>query len=415
MLIDYLTAAVSRGGWRANTYIVLCCCVLISAVASETRAQSLVYEGSEGIGQGKHIVFFANDHEYRSEQTCPLMAKLLAKHHGFKCTVLFGVDEAGHIKAGSNDVPGTAVLQSADLLFFFTRFMNLPDDQVDNLVAYFERGGPVVGLRTSTHCFNGQQGKWAKLNYNYEGQDYHGGLGEQVFGNTWHQERGQSHYGTNHQMGSRLFAADEAQEHPILSGIQQIHAYSGAYKSQPPADATPLLQVQVLNTFEPSDDANNDKPTVNAGWTRNWYVAPSGARKDARVVYTSFGASEDLLSEAGRRFLLNACLWAGGWEEAISSNLDVSIVGGYAPTPYSSAALYYGGVEPLDLAGWDSTIMPASAELVGVNSAAMAARITSRVLPNRPALKAKLAGKYPELYGPDAKLPDESPRPRRGR
>ena len=42
------------------------------------QAKPLVYEGGEGIGKGKHIVFLANDHEYRSEQTCPLLAKILA-------------------------------------------------------------------------------------------------------------------------------------------------------------------------------------------------------------------------------------------------------------------------------------------------------------------------------------------------
>ncbi len=62
------------------------------------RAESLVYEGVEGIGRGKHIVFIANDHEYRSEQTCPLIAKIMAKHFGFRCTVLFGIDEEGALK-----------------------------------------------------------------------------------------------------------------------------------------------------------------------------------------------------------------------------------------------------------------------------------------------------------------------------
>ena len=151
--------------------------------ASVATAESLVYEGTEGVGKGKHIVFIANDHEYRSEQTCPLLAKILAKHHGFKCTVLFGVDEEGAIKAGAANVPGLKALKDADLLFFFTRFMKLKDEQADLLVDYFERGGPTVGVRTSTHCFNGQKGKWGKLNFNYKGDDYRGGLGEQVYGN----------------------------------------------------------------------------------------------------------------------------------------------------------------------------------------------------------------------------------------
>ena len=332
------------------------------ALADEPNpTESLVYEGGDGFGKGKHIVFMANDHEYRSEQTCPELAKMMAKHYGFRCTVLFGVDDDGNIKPGAKAVPGMEALKDADMLFFFTRFMSLPDQEADMLVDYFERGGPVVGVRTSTHCFNGQKGKWEKLNYNYKKDDYNGGLGKQVFGNTWEKELGQSHYGSNHQMGSTITPVSSATDHPILRGVEKIHAYSGAYKSQPPADANPLLEVQVLNTFGPSDDINTEKPLVNAGWTRDSYVAPSGEKKDARVVYASFGASEDLLSEDTRRFLTNACLWAGGWEDAITADLDVSIVGDYTPSPYTSNAYYYAGVKPLDLVGFDSSIMPATA------------------------------------------------------
>lgn len=134
-----------------KTFIVL---AFLCLTISTATAEPLVYEGTAGIGAGKHIVFIANDHEYRSEQSCPLLAKILAKHHGFRCTVLFGIDEQGAIKAGAAEVPGMEVLQDADVLVFFTRFMNLPDAQADLLVDYFERGGPAVGIRTSTHCFN---------------------------------------------------------------------------------------------------------------------------------------------------------------------------------------------------------------------------------------------------------------------
>ncbi|NND98953.1 MAG: hypothetical protein HKN47_16675 [Pirellulaceae bacterium] len=375
-------------------------------------ADSLVYEGTDGFGKGKHIVFIANDHEYRSEQTCPLLAKMLAKHHGFRCTVLFGIDDDGHIKAGAKDVPGLEALKDADLLFFYTRFMNLADEQANLLAEYFERGGPVVGARTSTHCFNGQKGKWEKLNYNYSGDDYHGGLGKQVFGNTWDKEEGQSHYGSNHVAGCLLSPVQKAADHPILTGVHPFHAYSGAYKSQPPADATPLLNVQVLNTFHASDDFNTEKQIVNAGWARDGYTAPSGDKKQARVVYTSFGASEDLLSEDGRRFMINACLWAGGWENHITADLDVSIVGGYAPSPYTTGAYFYEGVKPLDLESWDSQIMPNDAPLGGLDDP-RSARRHARVLVNRPELKAKLAEKYPDLYGPDAKLPSAAPKKRK--
>ena len=365
-------------------------------------AGSLVYEGKKGIGQGKHIVFIANDHEYRSEESCPAIAKILAKRHGFRCTVLFGLDEDGAIEGGGRDNPGMEALKDADLLFFFTRFMNLKDERVDLLVDYFERGGPVVGLRTSTHCFNGQKGKWEKLNFNYTGADYRGGLGEQIFGNTWHKERGQSHYGSNHVMGSRLTPDASAADHPILKGVRQIHAYSGAYKSQSPVGAVPLLEVQVLNTFHASDDINTEKPIVNAGWTLDSYVAPSGAKKQARVVYASYGASEDLLSEDGRRFLVNACLWAGGWEKKIKANLNVNLVGGYAPTPYNNG-ISIAGVEPQDLAGWDSQVMPAEAQFGNLDKPEMVKKY-GRVLKNRPELRARVAVEYPEFFAPGGPL-----------
>ena len=81
------------------------------------KAQNLVYEGTSGIGKGKHIVFIASDHEYRGEETCPAIARILAHRYGFKCTVLFGLDENGHIKPGSSKIPGMEALDKADMMF----------------------------------------------------------------------------------------------------------------------------------------------------------------------------------------------------------------------------------------------------------------------------------------------------------
>lgn len=370
--------------------------VLFVSFACLAKAAPLTFEGNRGPGQGKHIVFIANDHEYRSEETCPAIAKILAKRHGFRCTVLFGVDENGHIKTGDAPVPGIEALQDADLLVFFTRFMKLPDDQVDELVAYFERGGPAVGIRTSTHCFNKQEGKWAKLNFNYTGEDYLGGLGEQVFGNTWHKERGQSHYGSNHKMGGTITAVAGAKDHPINQGVGPIHCYSGAYSSRPPAGSTPLLEVQVLNTFGPSDDASSEHPLVNAGWTRNHYVAPSGNKKNARIVYTSFGASEDILDEDGRRFLVNSCFWAIGLEARIRPDLNVAFVGKFNPSPYTTGAFFRTEVKPTDLAGWDSAVMPLDSKMGGLDNPTqfMSSRI-DRALQHRHELVKELEQSHP--------------------
>ena len=53
----------------------------------------VVYEGKDGPGKGKHIVFVTGDEEYRSEESMPQLARILAERHGFKCTVLFAINK----------------------------------------------------------------------------------------------------------------------------------------------------------------------------------------------------------------------------------------------------------------------------------------------------------------------------------
>ena len=51
----------------------------------------LVFQGEQGkgIGAGKHIVLISGDEEYRSEESLPMLAKILSHRFGFRCTVLF--------------------------------------------------------------------------------------------------------------------------------------------------------------------------------------------------------------------------------------------------------------------------------------------------------------------------------------
>ncbi len=53
--------------------------------------------------QANTFVFLAVDHEYRSKETLPVLARILAVHRGFKCTVLFTVDpKTGEIEPASD-------------------------------------------------------------------------------------------------------------------------------------------------------------------------------------------------------------------------------------------------------------------------------------------------------------------------
>ena len=104
--------------------------------------QWLTYSGSDGPGKGKLIVLITADQEYRSEQSMPMMAKILSTHHGFDCTVLFGVNDKGEVdptmpvypekgkeaEFKPHHIPGLEHLASADLVIFFTRLLTLPKD-----------------------------------------------------------------------------------------------------------------------------------------------------------------------------------------------------------------------------------------------------------------------------------------------
>ena len=73
------------------------------------------------------LCFSLETTEYRSEETLPALARILAKHHGFKCTVLFNIDkDSGEIVAGNSNMPGLEALDSADLAVVFLRFQNFP-------------------------------------------------------------------------------------------------------------------------------------------------------------------------------------------------------------------------------------------------------------------------------------------------
>jgi hypothetical protein len=78
----------------------------------------IVYDGFDGPGKGIHIVLVSGDEEYRSEETLPQLGKILAKYHGFKCTVLFAIDpKDGTINPDVKDnIPGLEALKSADLM-----------------------------------------------------------------------------------------------------------------------------------------------------------------------------------------------------------------------------------------------------------------------------------------------------------
>jgi type 1 glutamine amidotransferase len=327
--------------------------LLLMLTASAYADTSIVYQGDTGPGVGKHIVFLASDHEYRAEETCPALARILAKHHGFKCTVVFGVDKDGFIEAGSSNISGLSALKDADLFFVFARFLNPPADEMAHIQAYLERGGPVVGLRTSSHAFKiPQDSAYAKYDFKSKVEGYENGFGHQILGNTW-----VGHYGTNHKQGTRIQLDPAQKENVILSGVgDNAFTHAGGYVGKPGPDFTVLTHSQPLVSMDPTADPDPAKPPMPSTWTRH-YADKDGEKH--RVFHSTQGASEDIQDENYRRMIINGTLWALGMENIIKPDLDISFVGPYQPNTFSFEG-HAKGIKPSDLAGWDAPIMPKS-------------------------------------------------------
>ncbi|MHB1078213.1 MAG: PVC-type heme-binding CxxCH protein [Prosthecobacter sp.] len=318
------------------------------SLATVASAAPLVFEGTEGPGKGKHIVFLAGDHEYRSEESLPAIARLLAKHQGFKCTVLFDIDKEGDIVAGEvANMPGMEALDTADLAVVFLRFQQFPAEQMKHFDAYLARGGPVVGLRTATHGFKTtKDDPYAKYSFDSKVSGYELGFGHQVLGQTW-----VGHYGTNHKQSTRIAIVPDKAAHPILRGVKDIWVQAGGYVGKP-TDGEILTMAQPLNGMTQDSPADATKPPMPSEWTRT-YKSASG--KTGRVFTTLYGTSEDITNEGYRRMIVNGIFWALGMEDAIKPDLDVSFVGPFKPNTFGGGA-YAHGVKPEMYAGFTSQI-----------------------------------------------------------
>lgn len=287
----------------------------------------VVFEGKEGPGKGKHVVFVIGDDEYRSEDSMPMLAKIMAVHHGFKCTALFTLDkETGEIDPGEQtNLPGLEALETADLMVLFTRFRELPDEQMKHIIDYTNSGKPIVGLRTATHAFNYSRNKDSKYaKWSFRSKEPKGGWGRAVLGETWI-----NHYGHHNRESTRGVVAKGMENHPIVQGCEDIWGPSDVYGlTTLEGDCKPLIMGVVLKGMDPKDEPNSDKKPVPVAWTKS-YTGDKG--KTARVFTTTMGHSFDFKSEGFRRLMVNGCYWALGMEDKIPAKSKVDFVGEYKP------------------------------------------------------------------------------------
>lgn len=299
---------------------------------ADDSPQWLTYPGGEGPGKGKRVVLIAADQEYRSEQSMPMMAKILSTHHGFDCTVLFAVNEKGEVdptmpvypekgkEFKEHHIPGLGQLASADLVIFFPRLLTLPMPEREQIVKYIDSGKPIISLRTGNHGFH------AALPYMINGKQVR--WGEDVLGGAF-----MNHHGRWHADSTRGTIVPEQKDHPILTGVSDIWGNSDVYRTYKegtslPAGCTALVWGQPLMGRKHDDAPNLELEPLPVAWFKNWET--SGGRT-ARVFHSTMGSGHDLENPGLRRLIINAVYWGMGMEQAITATRSVDIVGSYQP------------------------------------------------------------------------------------
>jgi Domain of Unknown Function (DUF1080)/Prolyl oligopeptidase family len=289
----------------------------------------LTYPGGEGPGKGKHIVLIAAEQEYRSEQSMPMLAKILSERHGFDCTVLFSVNEQGEVdptlpapfedKTKHHRIPGLEHLANADCLIWLSRYMHLPDDQMQHWHDYFDSGKPIIALRTANHGF------WGGQPYSKNGKNV---SLSQLLGGSF-----MEHHGGWHSESTRGQIIPEYKTHPILMGVNDIWGTSDVYrchndKSPVPADCQVLVNGQPQVDLNPDSALNKDKEPLPIAWIKTWV----GNRElPSKIFHFTMGSAEDFANAGVRRLTINAVYWGLGMEDSIRGDSSVDIIGDYQP------------------------------------------------------------------------------------
>ena len=273
-----------------------------------------------------YIVFVTGDEEYRSEESMPMLARILERELGARTKVLYAVDSAGYIDPNRLDhIAGLEALDSADLMVLFTRFRALPAEEAARITAYAESGRPMVGFRTTTHAFQYTEDS-SLMHLNTEWPT-------KVFGQQWITHHG--HFDDGRNPLTEVTIPEAKAGHPVLNGVAPFRAYSWLYHVDGGdwalyGDSDPLLTGRALQSNHQKEGRLDQFPLTNpVAWTKT-YTGASGAT--ARVFFTTLGHPYDFTLAPMRKLALNGIYWALGREAEIPADgADAAVEGTYEP------------------------------------------------------------------------------------
>ena len=295
----------------------------ILSLSAPVFAADWLHLPAKGKANGKRVVFVSGDEEYRTEESFPMLAKILSQKHGYDCTVLFAINpDGGFVDPNfQKNIPGLAALEKADLMVIGTRFRQLPDEQLAPIAAFLNAGKPVIGLRTATHAFTGGaktgEFKWSEF-------------GLKILGEKW-----VNHHGGHGSQGTRGIVEAANAKHPLFNGVGEIFGPTDVYtvSNLDLKTATLLLRGAVTETLDPKSPAiagKKNEPMMPLAWLRE-YTAPNGTSKGAAFC-TTLGASVDFADEDLRRLVVNAAFALT--KQPVPAKADVAYVDAFEPTFY---------------------------------------------------------------------------------
>lgn len=311
-----------------------------------SQEQWLEFKPSSQMSNGKSIVLISGDESYRSEESLPMLAKILTTHHGFHTKVLFAINPETNLIDPNylQNIPGLHSLESADLVIIQTRFRELPDEQMQYIDDYLQQGKPIIGLRTATHAFRygaDSKSKFKKYSYNSK-EEWIGGFGKYILGETWI-----SHHGLeNEATRSLIDGVAKIENNPILNGVGMIWGPSGVYSTE---RLSPNSEVLIWGGSTASLAEESpvifEKAIMPIAWTR-YYKGNYG--KVGKVFTTTLGASVDFLDEDLRKLVVNGVYWTLNMAEKVPADgSNVELVGRYNPTMFGFDG-FKQGMKPSD-------------------------------------------------------------------
>ena len=190
-----------RGPWILSLVTMTMAATWLAPLPRGPRTRGSCSRGNKARAKASTSSSSPGTRNTARKSPCPSWPRSWPCTMGSSVRVLFAINKKdGMIDPMTLDnIPGLEALEKADLMVLFTRFRELPDEQMKRIIDYTNSGRPIVALRTATHPFSYAKHKdspYAK--YSFNNRQYQGGYGRQVLGETW-----VNHYG-----------APSAREHP---------------------------------------------------------------------------------------------------------------------------------------------------------------------------------------------------------